>query len=253
LGAMVQRKTTSPFMMAATAVFTAFVCVATIVFSVYVPATEGFFNIGESMVFLSALLFGPAVGAFAGGVGSMLADLLLGYPHYAPATLVIKACEGYVVGVLKRNNPRFTSKSYWKIFTLLLGAVAGVLLASVGAIYYSGQIELTLGFTVFSIFVPAEFWLALGAIITLSIAGVGFVADPEFGWTVFSVISGGFVMVLGYFIYQMFFIGWLFNIQAVALAEIPINIGQLIVGATVALPAAKVVWRAFPYLKQSAS
>ena len=63
---------------------TALVCVATMLFQVYVPATRGFFNIGESMVFLSALLFGPFVGAFAGGIGSMLADLLLGYYYYAP-------------------------------------------------------------------------------------------------------------------------------------------------------------------------
>lgn len=51
-------------------------------------------------------------------------------------------------------------------------------------------------------------------------------------------------MVLGYFIYQQFFIGQLFNIKAVAIAEIPVNIGQMIVDATVALPIAKIVWRA---------
>jgi uncharacterized membrane protein len=248
---MIQKKSSSPFIVAVTAVFTAFVCVATMIFSIYVPATRGFFNIGESMVFLSALLFGPIVGAFAGGVGSMLADLLLGYPYYAPATLVIKACEGYVVGVLKRNNPKFSSKSLWKSFTLLLGMIAGSLLAYVGTLYYSGQIELTLGSTVFSFLLPAEFWLILGGIVAFSIAAVGFVSEPKFGWTVFSVISGGFIMVLGYFIYEMFFIGWLFNIQAVAVAEIPVNVGQMIVGATVALPVAEVVWRAFPYIRQS--
>lgn len=57
-------------------------------------------------------------------------------------------------------------------------------------------------------------------------------------------------MVLGYFIYQQFFIGQLFNIKAVAIAEIPVNIGQMVIGATVALPIAKIVWRALPYLKQ---
>lgn len=121
---MLQGKTFSPFTVAVAAVFTAFVCVATMLFSIYVPSTEGFFNIGESMVFLSALLFGPFVGAFAGGVGSSLADLLLGYPHYAPATLVIKAREGYVVGVLNRSNPKFSSKVHWKSFTSILGVVA---------------------------------------------------------------------------------------------------------------------------------
>jgi uncharacterized membrane protein len=249
---MLQKKTMSPFIIAVTAVSTAFVCVATIVFSVYVPSTEGFFNIGESMVFLTALLFGPYIGAFAGGVGSMLADLLLGYPFYAPATLVIKACEGYVVGFLKRNNPRFISKSNWKLLTLLLGMIAGVTLMTVGTIYYSGSIELTLGTIVYSLFIPKELWIALGALAILFISVIGFAAEPEFGWTVFSVISGGLVMVTGYFIYEMFLIGWLFNIQAVAVAELPVNIGQMLVGAIVALPSARVIWRAFPNLRQSA-
>jgi len=163
--------------------------------------------------------------------------------------LAIKACEGYVVGALKRNNPRFSSAVRWKFFTTLLGLVAGILLAAVGTIYYSGQIELTLGSASFSFLLPAEFWLILSAVVSLSIAAVGFIAEPEFGWTVFSVMIGGFTMVLGYFVYQMFFIGWLFNIQVVAIAEIPVNIGQMIVGATVALPVTKVIWRAFPHLR----
>jgi uncharacterized membrane protein len=242
---------TSPISIAITTVFTALTCVATIIFSIYVPSTKGFFNIGESMVFLSALLFGPFVGAFAGGVGSMIADLLLGYPHYAPATLIIKACEGYVVGLLKNKTPRLKSKGQWKIFTILLGVIAGILLAYVGATHYSGLTEITLGFTSISLLLPSWFWLLLGAVLAFFTALTGFITEPEFGWTIFSVIIGGFVMVFGYFVYQMFFIGWIFNIQAVALAEVPINIGQMIVGATVALPVAKIVQRAFPYLKRA--
>jgi len=247
---MVQKKAISPFDLAIAAVFTALVCVITIIFSIYVPATRGFFNIGESMVFLSALLFGPFVGAFAGGIGSMLADLLLGYPHYAPATLVIKACEGAIVGALKKKNPKFSSTLNWKFFTLILGVAAGFLLGWVGTAYYSGEVELTLGTGSFMLYVPVEFWLFLGIITAFAIAALGFLADPEFGWTVFSVITGGFIMVLGYFIYQQFFLGPLFNIEAVAIAEIPVNIGQMMVGATLALPIAKIVWRALPYLKE---
>ena len=107
---MLTKKSLSPFRISVTAIFTAFVCISTIIFSIYVPTTKGFFNIGESMVFLSAILFGSFVGAFAGGVGSMLADLLLGYPHYAPATLIVKACEGAIVGALKKRNPKFFSR-----------------------------------------------------------------------------------------------------------------------------------------------
>jgi uncharacterized membrane protein len=247
---MVVLKAVSPSELAATAVFTALVCIVTIIFSIYVPATEGFFNIGESMVFLSALLFGPLVGAFAGGVGSMLADLFLGFPYYAPATLVIKACEGGIVGLLKKRNPKFSSKLHWKFFTIVLGIVAGFLLGWVGTSYYSGEVTLTLGSRESIFFIPAEFWIILGCITALSISALGLLTDPQFGWTVFSVIVGGFVMVTGYFIYQLFFIYPLFNIQAVAIAEVPINIGQMVIGAVVALPIAKIVWRVLPYLRE---
>ena len=247
---MAWKKAMSPFNLAVTAVFTALVCVATIIFSIYIPATEGFFNIGESMVFLSALLFGPFVGAFAGGVGAALADLLLGFPHYAPATIIVKACEGAVVGVLKKRNPKFSSRLDWKFFTAILGIIAGLLLSWVGTAYFSGEAELTLGTSSFMLYVPAEFWLFLGGITAFSIVALGFLTDPEFGWTVFSVITGGFIMVLGYFLYQLFLIGPLFNIQVVAIVEIPVNIGQMIIGAAVALPITKIIWRALPYLKQ---
>jgi len=137
-----------------------------------------------------------------------------------------------------------------EVFHIGLSVVAGFLLGWVGTAFYSGEVELTLGTGSFMICVPPEFWLLLGVTTTFSIAALGFLADPEFGWTVFSVITGGFIMVLGYFIYQQFFIGPLFNIEAVAIAEIPVNIGQMIVGATVALPIVKIVWRALPYLKE---
>jgi len=246
-----QKKASSPFTLAITAVSTALVCIATMIFSVYVPATRGFFNIGESMVFLSALLFGSHVGAFAGGVGSMLADILLGYSYYAPATLVIKACEGYTVGFLKSNKPRLVSKIRWKTFTIFLGVLAGSVLATVGVVYYSGTTEVTLGTMVYTFSVPTKIWIILGILATSFIAIVGLAAEPEFGWTVFSVISGGLVMVLGYFTYQLFIIGPLFNIQVVAVAELPVNIGQMVIGAVVALPSVKVIWKAFPSLKRS--
>ena len=247
---MTWKKAMSPFNLTVTAVFTGLVCVATIIFSIYIPATEGFFNIGESMVFLSALFFGPFVGAFAGGVGAALADLLLGFPHYAPATIIVKACEGAVVGALKKRNPKFSSRLNWKFFTAILGIIAGLLLSWVGTAYFSGEAELTLGTSSFMLYVPAEFWLFLGGITAFSIVALGFLTDPEFGWTVFSVITGGFIMVLGYFLYQLFLIGPLFNIEVVAIVEIPVNIGQMIIGAAVALPIAKIIWRALPYLRQ---
>ena len=56
--------------LALSAIFTSLVFAATVVFSSYVPQTTGFFNIGGTMVYTTAILFGPLIGTLAGGIGS---------------------------------------------------------------------------------------------------------------------------------------------------------------------------------------
>lgn len=85
------------------AIFSALVAVATMVLNLPLPHVHGFINVGDSVIFVAGLLFGPVVGGLAGGLGSMLADLLLGYAHWAPWTLVIKGIEGVIVGSLARR------------------------------------------------------------------------------------------------------------------------------------------------------
>jgi uncharacterized membrane protein len=249
------RVLTPTIRLAITAVFTSLVAVATMVFSIYVPTTKGFFNIGETMVYITALLFGPLIGSFAGGVGSMVADILLGYPYYAPATLVIKACEGGIVGFLGRKRLKFSSKLQWKAFTFTVGLVAGVLLGYVGSLYYSGTVELYLGIPApenpILIFIPSEFWYSLGVLAILLVTLMGFVFEPEFGWLILATLVGGLEMVIGYFIYQQFFLWPLFGVEAIAIAEIPINIGQMTIGIIVSIPVVRAVLRALPSLKTS--
>jgi len=87
------------------AIFAAAVLVATLIIRIPVPATSGYINLGDSMVFVSALLFGARIGGVAGGVGSALADILGGYGSWAPFTLIIKGVEGFVAGyIAKRGN-----------------------------------------------------------------------------------------------------------------------------------------------------
>lgn len=86
-----------------TALLAALTYVATNVIHIPMPATGGFLNLGDGMVLLSAFLLGPVWGAAAGGIGSMLADLLLGYMAYAPATLVIKGLMAAAAALLFRG------------------------------------------------------------------------------------------------------------------------------------------------------
>jgi hypothetical protein len=57
------------------------------------------------------------------------------------------------------------------------------------------------------------------------------------------------VMVAGYFLYQQFIIGPLFGISVLAVAEIPINLGQMLIGLVVSIPLVKTIWRSMPSLR----
>jgi len=89
-----------------TAVFTALVFLSTYLFQIPIPATQGYFNLGDIMIFISALTFGPTVGGFAGGIGSALSDAFAGFGTFAPFTLIIKGVEGYVAGLVSRRSVR---------------------------------------------------------------------------------------------------------------------------------------------------
>ena len=146
-----------------------------------IPATGGYFNLGEATIYVAALLFGPFVGAFSGGVGAMLADVYLGYVNFAPGTLIIKGVEGAIVGFLnlklKKYIPNTTTRA------------------------------------------------------------------------TFSVIFGGLEMVIGYFLYETFLAVLFPGLEIFAIAEIPLNIGQMLVGLIIAVPIMHAVLRIFPQLK----
>jgi uncharacterized membrane protein len=168
--------------LALTAIFTALVfVVSSQIPPIPIPATSGYFNVGETSIYVAALLFGPFVGAFAGGVGAGLSDVYLGYGIYAPGTLVIKATEGAIVGLLNIKLKKSISN-------------------------------------------------------TTTRATV-------------SVVIGGLVMVFGYFLYQNLLAVLVPGLGIIAIAEIPINIAQMLVGLIIAVPIVIAVLRFSPQLK----
>jgi uncharacterized membrane protein len=99
----------APLQLALAGVFGALVFVVSFVLQVPIPATGGYFNFGETIIYVAALTFGPLTGALAGGVGAMISDALLA-PQFAFGTLVIKLVEGAIVGFLGQNLRRRTSR-----------------------------------------------------------------------------------------------------------------------------------------------
>lgn len=119
------------------AVLTALVFVATYIIQIPMPATGGFINLGDCMVLLSGFLLGPLWGAAAGGIGSMLTDVVAGYGSFAPGTLVIKAlmaCCAALVYKALRNKTKLAATA---------GALLGEVIMVLGYFAYEG---LFLGF-----------------------------------------------------------------------------------------------------------
>lgn len=162
------------------AIMTALVCVATLFFQIPLPPPFGYFNVGESIIYIIAILFGPIIGGFAGGVGAALADALspFGYFIFAPGTLYIKFLEGFIVGfiVYKAHLKEWQG---WKEVLIIICAV----------------------------------------------------------------ILGGLIMVVGYWSYEAYILGWG---PIVAVGEVPINLTQLLIGLAVAVPVSIGIQKAYP-------
>ncbi|MFO8017957.1 MAG: ECF transporter S component [Promethearchaeia archaeon] len=155
-----------PVTIAVTSIFAALICIVTMLIAIPVPATQGFINIGDALVMSAGLLFGPFIGALAGGVGSMFADLFLGYTLYAPATLVIKGLEGLVVGLI--SNPK---KKHKRIdFRDITGIVIGGLIMVIGYFIYE-MILFGLNVALLEVFLNGLIQFGVGAIAALIFVG----------------------------------------------------------------------------------
>lgn len=146
-------------------IFSALICILTMIISIPIPATQGFINIGDAGVMITGLLFGPIIGGIAGGVGSSLADIFLGYTIYAPATLIIKGLEGFIVGIIanpKKQNSRINHKDIISVITGGLIMTYGYFLYEIflfgvpGAVYellLNGIIQFGLGALIAILFI----------------------------------------------------------------------------------------------------
>lgn len=218
------------------ALSTALVLAATIMVNVYVPATRGYFNLGETMIYLVALLFNPFTAALAGGVGSALADIILGYTIYAPATLVIKAAEGAVASALFRRL-RVGGRA---LLILSTGTVLAysLLILIIGYTIFVGEVELTLSeFLRLRGFIDPVIWTFIASALIATPIYVLVRKRGEMGLILLSLLFAGSIMILGYYLYEQFILGYY------ALAEVPVNLGQVILGIAVAVPTYMLVRR----------
>ena len=80
--------------LAFSALFASLCLIGTMVIAI--PLPTGYFNVGDVFVLLSAWFLGPLYGSLAAGIGSALADVIMGYAVYAPFTLLIKGADAFI-------------------------------------------------------------------------------------------------------------------------------------------------------------
>jgi len=123
--------------------------------------------------------------------------------------------------------------------SVAVGAALAVSVGWVGVTFLSGQQELYLAFSIepsASFYVPPIMWIVVGIATFLLVLAAGLRLDPMLGWTILSVLIGGSAMVVGYFLYE----GVVLQLGFVsASVEVPVNVGQVLVGLLVSIPAVR--------------
>ena len=117
------------------AMFAAMVCVATL--SIRVPSpTNGYVNLGDALVLMSAFMLGPVYGGAAAGIGSMMADLISGYAYYAPGTLIIKLLIAVVAALIYRALSALSS-GFKQPLRCVVAGIPGEIIMVGGYLFYS--------------------------------------------------------------------------------------------------------------------
>ena len=106
----------------------------TLLIRIPIPATTGYFNVGDVFVMLAGLWLGPIAGLAVGIFGPTAADAI-GYPQFILATAVTKGLEGFLVGLIGYGK----SARVWRKW---LAAMIGAITIVVGYFLFEGFIWL---------------------------------------------------------------------------------------------------------------
>lgn len=125
------------------ALFTALVTVVTLMITIPFIGVDGYFNLGDVVIFSFAVISGRFEFLLGAGIGSAMADLLTAWAFYAPFTFVVKTLMYVVVYLLYKH----ITHRYLKITVPFIG----------------GAIVLSIGYAITEVMLkgPTMFWPAL--------------------------------------------------------------------------------------------
>jgi len=82
--------------------------------------TGGYTHIGDTVIYVAALLFGCKVGGLVGVIGPVVADLLVGYPRWF-VTVLAHGSQGFIAGMGRKRST---------VVQVVLLAVSGLVMAT---------------------------------------------------------------------------------------------------------------------------
>ena len=150
----------------------ALTCISTMIIKVPTIGTNGYVNIGDSIVLLSTWLLGNPYGALAAGIGSGLADLISGYGSYVPGTVIIKfamSFVGFLIYALIKKT---------KLPRILAYAISGIVAELIMVFGYFAYEATFLGYglaaasSIPSNFVQAITCLVIGLVLILALSKI---------------------------------------------------------------------------------
>jgi uncharacterized membrane protein len=242
---------------ALTASFMALVFLSTSLFYISLVSSSGFFNFGEVFVYIAALVGGPIVGALAGGIGSAMADIALGYGGYAPGTLILKGFEGLVAGYLYKNfkikgdKYRSILLSFITVFligfsvyvtTPFLNGVSGSSVIGGSFVLFGLNLEEGISldnlsnlvtYSEISFEIIGVFLILVALMLSIVMWYIGLRLKDK-GNMALSCLLAGPIIIVGYFLYQIFIFPQ--KPFGEALSEVPFNIAQVVFGTVIAVP-----------------
>ncbi|TDT57285.1 ECF transporter S component [Fonticella tunisiensis] len=113
--------------MVTTSLLIALVFIATRFINLQLPISVngGLVHLGNTMLFMTAIVFGRKKGAVAGAFGMGLFDLLSGGPWvaWAPFTFVIRGVMGYIIGSISNARGRNGNSFIWNLIGIVIASI----------------------------------------------------------------------------------------------------------------------------------
>jgi len=96
-------------------------------------------HVGDSAIFIASIFLGPFAGAFVGGVGHSLANILTEGAHWALWTLAIKGIMGFLVGVIAYRRTLKNFRLWLALICALVILLVGYFIAA-NVLFARGEI-----------------------------------------------------------------------------------------------------------------